>query len=288
MALTVYRNVLEAPPVSPPRYSLLTAVEVVDEPGTRWEGGYEFVSEVGGRSGSDFLEQCLQWYWSGTDVPWNVAVEPMVVWAEDPCHSTLGSRGRDWQGRARRSLLAHQSHDLAKRVAVDILNPAAVTQAPVEQDVAPTHGLAQLEDRLSQALHGPVGYLHMSPGTLSILVGAGLVRLDGARWVTGIGNIVVADSGYADNLEVGGDDFGSIVATGPVRVRLGPIEVPSDPTEFIDASTNSVAVVAWRPAAVEVDLGSAGVELGAPGDFTPTALSVRILAGPPTTGTPGR
>ena len=34
--LDVYRNVLDAPPVAPPRVSLLATLPTVDEPATRW------------------------------------------------------------------------------------------------------------------------------------------------------------------------------------------------------------------------------------------------------------
>src|SRR3954447_7904812 len=102
MALTtVYRNAIDAPPISPPRYSLLTAVEVVEAPGVRWEGGYEFISELSGNAGAVYLDGCLDYFEGSTPNPFPVQADPMVVWAEDPCRSTLGTRTRDWQGAAR-------------------------------------------------------------------------------------------------------------------------------------------------------------------------------------------
>ncbi len=254
-SLGVYRNTITAPPIAPPRYSLLTAATVVDEPGLRWEGGYEFVSELGGRGGAADVEECPAW-WQGGNLAdaWTVTATPVVLWAEAPCTSTMGTLARDWQGIARRLLQARQSAALARWLGFNRLTPAAANEgAPAAGTAAAV--VAELEDWLATALDGPLGTLHMSPGTLAGVVGAGLARLDGARYVTPIGTPVIADAGYAsdEGVSVDGGDTGSIIASGPIRVRLGPIEVTDPP--IIDALTNTVAVVAWRPALVELDPG---------------------------------
>jgi hypothetical protein len=252
----VYRNVADAPPVAPPRFSLLTAVPTVDEPGLRWEGGYSFLSEMGGRHDAVGVEGCLEWYEAGTDEAWTVDADPVVLWAEGPCHTTMGTRSRDWQAIARRSLLARQSRNLARWLADEQLTPASTANGGEAQGT-PAYVIAKLEDWLALELDGPVGCLHVSPGTLAVLVGGGFVNLDGARYTTPIGTVVVADAGYAGStgggLTVGGTTEGAIVATGPMRVRLGPIELTDPP--LIDAPTNTVKVVAWRAATVELDWG---------------------------------
>lgn len=260
MALTdVYRGTIDAPPVAPPRYSLLTAATVVDEPSLRWQGGYDYVSELGGRGGADALDGCLTWS-TGSDPldSWLVHADPVMLWAQSPCTTTLGARTRDWQGPARRLLLARQSAALARWLATDRLNPAAAA-GPAAITSTPAEVLATLEDWLATSLDGPLGTLHMSPGTLAATAGAGLVRLDGARWVTPIGTPVVADAGYASSqgLTVGSTQHGAVVATGPLRVRLGPIELPDPerPAEWIDVATNTVTVMATRAATVEWDPG---------------------------------
>jgi hypothetical protein len=280
MPLTeVYRNTVEAPPITPPRYSLVTAVETVDEPGVRWEGGYSFLSALGGGGGAGELDECFQWFANpNAEQQWMAYGYPVVVWAEAPCHSTLGSRSRDWQGMARRALLARQSAYLASWLAQQHLNQAVTNSGGQVGDSNPPDVVAQLEDWLAAQLYGPVGTLHMSPGTLAAVVGAGLARLDGARWVTPIGTVIAADAGYANDLEVGGENAQAIVATGPVRVRLGPIEVP-DPTsrEAIDPSTNTVRLVAWRPALIELDYGGPDVLVSTgPDTFGPAARGGRL------------
>jgi hypothetical protein len=271
----VYRGAIAAPPVAPPRVSLLSTVTVVDEPSTRWEGGYEFVSELSGRAGAEGMEDCLTWFTNGQGDTWTVSADPVVIWAEAPCHTTLGTRSRDWQGMARRLLQARQSAELARWFATSRLSPAAMAGDATPTQDSPALVLAELEDWLGRVLGGPLGTLHMSPGTLAAVVGAGLARLDGARWLTPIGTPIVADAGYAidGSLSVGGTAPGAVVATGPIRVRLGAIEV-ADPTtiEAINPATNTLTVVAWRPAAVEWDSASSGGPPPPPGLPTDPAV----------------
>lgn len=256
----VYRGTIDAPPVAPPRYSLLTAATVVDEPAMRWQGGYDYVSELGGRGGAEALDGCLTWSTATNDPldSWLVHADPVMLWAQSPCTTTLGARTRDWQGPARRLLLARQSAALARWLAAERLNDAVANGGGVVQGT-PAEVLQQLEDWLATRLDGPLGTLHTSPGNLAGLVGSGLARLDGARWVTPIGTPIVSDAGYASDagITVGGEQRGAIVASGPVRVRLGPIELPDPdrPAEWIDTATNTVHVVASRAATVEWDPG---------------------------------
>lgn len=256
----LYRGVFDAPPVAPPRYSLLSAVPTVDEPAARWEGGYQFVSELGPEHDAEPLADCLAWQpnWQDWD-PHAVNVNPVALWAGDDCHTTMGTRARDWQGRARRKLNAYQSFDLARWLWSQVLSPLVVAVGG-NVDPSAAAALGKLEDSLNFALQGVNGVVHMQPSALTACVGAGVLRLDGARYVTPMGNVVVADAGYTgyppDSAAAGGsqaEDFW-MVGTGPVRVRLGPIEV-SEPDELgaLNPITNTVRVLAWRAAAVELE-----------------------------------
>lgn len=257
----VYRNVLDAPPISPPRFSLLSSISVVDEPAARWEGGYEFLSELGPEHHAEPLADCLNWYpnWLTGWSSHAVKVDPVALWAGDNCHTTMGTRSRDWQGLARRKLLAYQSYDLARWLWSDVLNPLVVA-GNGNVDASPAAALAKLEDALNFALQGPNGVVHMQPSALTACAAAGAIRLDGTRYVTAMGTTVVADAGYAGYPVDAGAPGGSqaedfwMVGTGPVRVRLGPIDV-TEPggIEAIDPSTNTVTVTAWRVAAVELE-----------------------------------
>lgn len=256
MALNdVYRNTLDAPPLAPPRYSLLTVLPTVDEPAVRWEGGYSYISELSGGHGATELEECYEWYWGGKSCTDEVTVDPVVLWATDPCHSTGGSLTRDWSARLRRKLLAHQSYDLAREIASNGFGGTSLQDLGSDD---PATAITKLEDALAASLGGVLGTLHTTPGTLAMIAASGAIRLDGARWVTPIGTPVVADAGYADDGGVlGSGERGNIIGTGPMRVRLSPIEVPApdDLRQFIDPRTNTVDVYAWRLAAVEVDFG---------------------------------
>jgi hypothetical protein len=287
----VYRGVADAPPVQPPRYSLLTAATVVDEPTLRWQGGYDFLSELGGKGGAEGLEGCLQWYTSNDPLDaYLVHADPVQLWAQAPCTTTLGARTRDWQGPARRLLRARQSEALARWLAYNRLN-AAATNGPQSVLGGAAEVVAALEDYLARMLDGPLGTLHCSPGTLAGVVGAGLARLDGARWVTPIGTPIVADAGYTTDtgLLVEGTEAGAIIATGPVRVRLGPIELPDAEraAEWIDPRTNTVHVVASRTATVEWDPGSPDGLVSTPPDvFAPVARG-GVIDFAASSGTPG-
>lgn len=254
MALTdVYRNVLDGPPIAPPRYSLLTALPTVDDATSRWQGGYTYTSELSGAHGAGTLEDCYQVWTGGQPLVWPESVDPIVVWAQHYCRTTFGGLPRDWEGQLRRALLAHQSYDIARALA-DQLTPAATDQA--SGAAAPPVALQWVEDKLADLLGGVVGTIWCSPGTLAVLAGAGLVRLDGARWVTPIGTVVAADAGFAPGAGVLiGPDPGWLVGTGPARVWLSPIAVPSadEARGLIDTSTNSVTLIAERMAAVEID-----------------------------------
>lgn len=287
----VYRATVDAPPIAPPRYSLLSVLPTVDEPGARWEGGYTYVSELSGAHGADPAELCAQAV-LGTDQvvhDW-VNVDALVVWAEAYCRSTLGGLPRDGEALARRKLAAHQSYDLARYLALNVFGPASAADA-TNVDVGTLDGLGWLEDKLSNRLQGPVGTMWCSLGTLDLLVGSGAVRLDGARYVTAAGTPVAADAGFQDDLGPTGSGGGAgwLLGTGPARVRLGPIEVPNPDQlrQLIDRSTNTVRLQAWRAAAVEIDWGDTTDTWPHPAEGAPYAMAVQVRANP-ASGTPAR
>ena len=256
----VYRQTIVGPPVAPPRHSLIGALTTVDEPGVRWEGGYTFVSELGPTHAAEVLDGCLSWEPTTLEGgPHAVTVDPVALWASDDCTTTLGTRTRDWQGQVRRKLNAYGSFDLARHVWANVLAPWVSTSGG-SVDRSPAAALGKLEEALGLALQGVLGTVWCQPTALTALVAAGAIRLDGARYVTPMGHPVVADAGFGgyppDTASPGGsqaEDFW-MVGTGPARVRLGPIEV-TDPTSIagIDPTRNTVAVTAWRVAAVEVE-----------------------------------
>lgn len=277
----VYRATVDAPPIAPPRYSMLSVLPTVDEPGARWEGGYTYVSELSGAHGADFADACAQLILGSNNVVHDVVnVDPLVVWAEAHCRSTLGGLPRDGEALARRKLAAHQSYDLANRLAIDTLADASQGDA-TNVDQATADGLGWLEDQLSRRLQGPVGTIWCGLGTLDLLVSSGAVRLDGARYVTAAGTPVAADAGFTELGPTGsGGGPGWLVGTGPARVRLGPIEVPNPEQlrQLIDRSTNTVRLQAWRVAAVEIDYGDTPDAWPGTPEGAPYARAVHVKA----------
>ena len=105
-------NVL-APPARAPQYGLIAAAPVIDDGAL--PTGWAFTPEGCGNSGklpilcAGNTTDMQIGNAEGTD--WNGDViegDPIWIYAEDRC-SSMGSRNRDWQGRARRQLTAVES-----------------------------------------------------------------------------------------------------------------------------------------------------------------------------------
>ena len=118
--------------------------------------------------------------------------------------------------------------------ATELLTAAASTGHGFDSDaVAPTglafgsaatplwNAIAVLESDLASKLLGTRGYIHLTPGLMSVAISDGLVRWVGDHWETGLGNIVVSDAGYVDapapsgeSASAAGEDW--VYASGPV------------------------------------------------------------------------
>jgi hypothetical protein len=130
--------------------------------------------------------------------------------------------------------------------------------------------IAALEDSLAGALHGGMGLLHMSPGTLAAVAAAGLAVFTDGQWKTPSGHTIVADAGYAaDELS----DTVTIYATGPVFYAISETQgVGSRNQESTDLERNihlflgeRYGIVVFDPCAVfgiDTPLASAGGEGG--------------------------
>lgn len=276
------RDLVEAPPATPPRYSLLIAApSAVDG---RWEAGFEFAPEGCGSSGRTAVD-CF----GGTepldpdDNPEVVGGEPFAVWAADRC-STFGYRARDYLGRARRQLAATESFQVAEEFWEGSLNgePSlggqVIDNRPLvdptsdtltDGPMSPTGALALLVAGLGRCGMGRQGMIHVTPQVLEHLVAVQAIYRDGASWYSAMGHLVVADDGYtgAGPGADGGVPASSsqwIYATSMVRIRLSPVQtVPAelpegapDPAGWpvaVDPRSNEVLVIAQRLAAVTWD-----------------------------------
>ena len=262
---------IPSPTADPPRYGvipLLARSEVPAELAARFALGWSFLSEGCDSSGAEPLASC-----GSVDVTADIpqagplSGQPVFLWAEDSC-SAFGFRARDWEGRVRRALEAHQSYDLAAELwdgaaalAGGLDNPW-YTQADIEVSagtpLAVGKALGCLEQALGLHLKGMPGLVHFTPQALTQLVQLGAVWRDGAVWRSPMGHLVVADAGYSGN-GPGGDVAGETqwaYATPMIQVYLDPIRlIPGSPDErealaaMMDTRLNDITVRAGRLAA---------------------------------------
>lgn len=270
------RTPIDAPQAREPRYGLIAAAEIIDDP-TRWQAGVSFTPEACAGGGVLPLEQgCgpnLSGSFASSANPGEAVADPFVVFHVETC-STFGSARRDFQGRARRGLLATRSSYVAEAL-WDGYDPMQEQRALVDSasDVltseasSPSAVIACLEQGLMVCGRGRRGLLHVTPQLLTILVQQSLVYRDGNLWLSPMGNIVVADAGYTGN---GPDDAvgnprpaGSsqwAYATSWMRLRFSAVDVyPPNLSSEADLSStsiwpdNSIDVLAWQLAQIEWD-----------------------------------
>lgn len=260
------RTPVTAPPAQPPRYGLVPAAPTVEDGDLRWTGGLIFDPEQCGVGGAVAME-CAGSVGTAIDParsPANVEADPFAVWAGDEC-STIGFAARDWEGRARRQLLATESFQVASELWTGTLRDSAglVNRALVDADsdtvtdgpTSVTGAIACLEYALGRALQGRRGMIHVTTQLLTYMQALRLVEVAGGLVTTALGTVVVADAGY-DGSGPGGDPAGAsqwAYATSMLQLRLGPVEVIGDEVSQIDRSVNTRSVVAVRPVAVQWD-----------------------------------
>jgi len=229
------KQAIAAPPAVPPRYSLLSCAQEIDND-DRWELGVRWAPEQtlgGGVVGVDCTGETDPMS-TNTQPAWSEA-DPFVVWAEDHC-STLGSLARDFVGRATRQLEATQSYRVAEELWSGALaqadsldnvwlteNPEIVTSTPLDADDA----ASLIDHALGRMLGGRRGMIHVSIQMINELTQGRTLIQQGQQWVTTAGNLVVADAGYPGTDPDGHGDTTHqwIYATPMIAYRLGPIGI---------------------------------------------------------------
>jgi hypothetical protein len=121
----------------------------------------------------------------------------------------------------------------------------------------PRDALAVVIDGLEVQLQGAQGLIHMTPGTLSQVVGH-LTR-SGSSWETANGHKVVADAGYIDDDEPDEVSAATIYGTGPVYYEADSFDYIGDANgpESIDFVHNlrtifgqRFGILVWDPCPV--------------------------------------
>jgi hypothetical protein len=120
------------------------------------------------------------------------------------------------------------------------LQTGAQTGNPSLEDATPVaaggagyaEALATVEGQIAAELKGRLGFVHVTPADLVLLVAAQVVVRDGRTWRTPGGHVVVSSAGY--------DFDGTLHATGEVFAAVSPVETRVD----VDRSINQTVAYA--------------------------------------------
>jgi hypothetical protein len=174
--------------------------------------------------------------------------QPVTVWAFDSCDLTEPSRA-EVQDRAAQVLRVRESVMVAREFAARLLLDAAdLGPTPTVADVVAA--LAHIEGEFAEA--NVLGYVHLSPEWLPVLVSAQLLTRSGLNWTTPGGHTLVLDGGYRAGL----DD--TLVATS--SPLFGWRDAPQVRTT-IDERHNTFIAIAERSVLVGYEACIAAVEI---------------------------
>lgn len=265
----------------PPRYSLLSIIDVVNEEHRYTEGiewlpdwnGDGHISAISATTGSLAAAAA-----SIATIPSKLRSEPFTVWAGETA-STLGAFERDYLGRVKRKLANTESYQAAlefwdgaialaeahERVPLTAITSDRLTA--VGSPVAIGAAFAAIEAGLADELDGQVGMLHCTPQVLSLAYQNECVLNAGTAgqplWKTPMGHTVVADAGYSGNGPgAGGENDADgtsqwIMGTDIVRGWLGKMSLNPSEIESVAAisrADNDVTIIARRPCILEWNL----------------------------------
>lgn len=153
------------------------------------------------------------------------AFDPVLIEVGVVCSTLSGERNiEEREARAFQSLVAKAEKSVGYVLAtgetqagIDTGNPSLADATSGGSATDAVGALALIEDAIGDTLGGFVGWVHVTPATLTELVaGYALVR-DAGQWLTPNGNVVVASPGYIGNID------NEIVATTEVLAEVGPI-----------------------------------------------------------------
>jgi hypothetical protein len=266
--MTMLLSPVPAPPIQPPRVSLLTAAQLITDgadSGDRWGQGYTFVPE-GNTAGGGVADPCSGAFTS-TRPPDVVEAEPFYVWEGDEC-SRLSRTYDDVLARARRNLQGSESYHIAREFwRGDLATTEGWTNQPVlaraDSDTLtngpaqPLDALACLEQGLATAQRGRRGMIHATHALATYWQSLYLLHTEGTNLLTALGTIVVVDAGYDGSGPLGQaavDGSQWAYATGLVQVRLGPVgTMPDTEGQALDRLDNTVTAYASRLASPSWD-----------------------------------
>lgn len=234
----------------------------------RWEDGVKWQPEQcagGGRATIDCGSGPAS---EAASTPAEASAEPFVVFAGETC-SSFGYLARDWNGRARRQLIATRSAQMAEELWTGSLNLAGLALVDATSDIlttAPTTAraaLGLLEAGLAHYLQGRQGMIHVTPQLLVELVAETVAKPAGNVYTSPMGHLIVADAGYPGTGPTDAAvDFASQWAygtaivglyLGPVVFNPGTLDASRVLAQAMDRATNDITVVAEQTVLLAVD-----------------------------------
>lgn len=250
-------------PLAKPRMGLLAAAAVQDSPaGVRWANGLTWHPELIGDGTTAFGARelaCTTASIAVTGSPTNEEADPFMIYAYDKCSSMDDADltdPRDRKGRARRLLEATQSWSIAREFWSGAISNAqglqntwlAKTGVTVAStgSTTPQKALAKLDKAIAVNMTNGRGMIHCTVEVLDRLVDLQAIRREGATWLTGFDNIVVADAGYSGDRDGQSTTEEWMIASTMVEIYLGPVLQAENEIETYDRSINDVIVWAQR------------------------------------------
>lgn len=260
-------------PISPPtprpvRTGLLASTGRTDIPAERWQYGVAYRPRRYDAGASIDTRDCAPQTLTITAHPDVVEWDAWTVWWGEVCDAARPEAFAEAEQAAVANLDAHLSHLVEETVWSGKVDGAAFGPPNVGLVDAPTllasgaqvgvvEGWRLVLDYASDVLRGARGMIHVPYEALALLDYYGLVTREGTLIMAGTADhLVVAGTGYTGSgpgdVLPGGDDRWFAV-TSLYEVRVGPVEVSSDPAETLDRGSNTVEVRAWRPVLAHFD-----------------------------------
>lgn len=276
---------IDAPPVTPPRFGLIDSAIQVQPTDLHWENGIEFLPEVCSDPES-WANPCVgpsspagpgAAITDGTEpgIADLIQLTPYLIRAPYKC-TAYQWRAVNHEARATRILNAGQSKAMETELYSGLVageaalpgqgNPQLTdsntfTAGPINGGTATASRLAliSLVQAASEASGGGRAMIHATPATVQSWWQSGSLIKEGNLLVTGGGgHIVVSGSGYPglgpDNAARTDPAHHWAWVTSPVHYLLGEIEPIGPLSEIMDRKTNDIEAIAQRAVAVYWDL----------------------------------
>lgn len=255
--------VVKPTPLLAPRFGLLNSVPPVSTDGDRWELGIKWTNEpaciTDGTDTHGTFDPCDTEF---EDDPAGMAggeFQPFGIYVAEQC-STFGEAAEDLNQRMTRALNAKSSYLVENEFWYGTQAQASswanlfLTHMGSDalNDAGPIEALGAIDSAMAQHTSARTA-IYCTPKLLAYWVSAGLLRREGALWLSPVDSIVIPGSGwFGDDGSTGGDDYQFAYATPVPDVRLGPVTVLGPAPNQL-ATSNTRLVVASRVAAVTFD-----------------------------------